>query len=119
MSRRTSSLSHLDHVAEKAIPGSIDFSMGFFEKVRPKPRDVSEVENPELPEELRNHPEMTPEKAQSLDKDEELITSTPPDPEFPTGILSIRMLQCFSTQMCIFSNRVPPLQKSTKGTISN
>ncbi|KAJ9117451.1 hypothetical protein QFC22_004301 [Naganishia vaughanmartiniae] len=91
MSRHTSSLSHLDHAAQKAIPGSIDYSMGFFEKVPPKEREVPEMEHPELPENLRNHPDMAPERAQSLDKDEELTSSTPPDPDFPTGILSIQI----------------------------
>ncbi|KAJ9098139.1 hypothetical protein QFC21_004468 [Naganishia friedmannii] len=91
MSRHTSALSHLDHAAGKAIPGSIDYSMGFFDKVPPKQRKVPEVEHPEFPENLRNHPEMAPEKPQSLDKDEELVSSMPPDPDYPTGILSIQI----------------------------
>lgn len=91
MTRRTSSLSHLNQAAGKAIPGSIDYSMGFFEKVPPRQSKAEQdVELADLPKDLRNHPEMKPEKAKSLDEQEELITNTPPDPDFPSGILSIR-----------------------------
>lgn len=91
MTRHSSSLSHLNHATEKTIPGSIDYSIGFFDKVPPRQSTKKkEVELAELPEDLRNHPEMQPEKAKSLNEAEESITSTPPDPDFPTGILSIR-----------------------------
>lgn len=93
MARRTSSLGHLNQAAEKAIPGSIDYSIGFFEKVPPRQIEgKKEVEMADLPKDLREHPEMQLEKATSLNKQEELITNTPPDPDFPSGILSIRTL---------------------------
>lgn len=91
MTRRTSSLSHINQAKEKNIPGSIDYSVGFFEKVPPRQANkAKEIELADLPEDLRNHPQMKPEKAKSLNEDEELITSTPPDPDYPSGILSIR-----------------------------
>lgn len=91
MTRRTSSLSHLNQAAEKKIPGSIDYSVGFFEKVPPRQAsNKKEIELADLPEDLRDHPQMQPEKPKSLNEAEELVTSTPPDPEYPTGILSIR-----------------------------
>jgi hypothetical protein len=95
MSRRTSELSHLNQAAEKKIPGSIDYSVGFFEKVPPRqPKGKKEFELADLPEDLRNHPQMKPEKPKSLNEDEELVISTPPDPDYPTGILSIRRWTC-------------------------
>lgn len=95
MARRTSSLSHINQAKEKNIPGSIDYSVGFFEKVPPRQSEgKKEIELADLPEDLRNHPQMKPEKAKSLNEDEELVTSTPPDPDYPTGILSIRRWIC-------------------------
>ncbi|KIJ54345.1 hypothetical protein M422DRAFT_73809 [Sphaerobolus stellatus SS14] len=75
----------------KKRPGTIEFTMGYYEKMWPNSSLKTDGSDPGIPEELRNEPEFKDARATALNDLEAAVLVTPPDPEYPTGILSIQI----------------------------
>ncbi|KAK4241085.1 hypothetical protein C8A03DRAFT_41483 [Achaetomium macrosporum] len=75
--------------AESTMPGQLHWEVGFFGKTQFRRALRTDGRDPNLPPELRDKKELQDDKG-SLDTDEEnAVVCTPPDPLWPSGILSV------------------------------
>ncbi|KAL4953787.1 hypothetical protein BDW69DRAFT_164491 [Aspergillus filifer] len=81
------------------MPGELHWEVGFFGK--PKLRDELRTDGKikDLPENLKNNPSFEDEKGVITSEEEEAVTHTPPDPLWPSGILSIVVHQIVNLQL--------------------
>lgn len=104
----TTKLSGLDH--DSNMPGQLHWEVGYFSKTtkfRPALRTTGEDPRLVGPS-MENRPELEDPKG-SLDTEVESgVMHTPPDPLWPSGVLSIIVHQCVGLEV-----------KSLKGTFSN
>ncbi|RCI13191.1 hypothetical protein L249_0360 [Ophiocordyceps polyrhachis-furcata BCC 54312] len=93
-------VSHLCGVkADSSMPGHLHWEVGFFGKtqfrkaLRTDGRDVS------LPKELADKPELQDQRGSIDTKEEDAVVHTPPDPLWPSGILSIVVHQIVGLEL--------------------
>ncbi|RDA84960.1 hypothetical protein CP532_1741 [Ophiocordyceps camponoti-leonardi (nom. inval.)] len=93
-------VSHLCGVkADSSMPGELHWEVGFFGKtqfrkaLRTDGRDVS------LPKELADKPELQDQRGSIDSKEEDAVVHTPPDPLWPSGILSIVVHQIVGLEL--------------------
>ncbi|KAI0654107.1 hypothetical protein C8Q70DRAFT_1029821 [Cubamyces menziesii] len=86
--RRVSPLSSPD---SQDRPGSIEYTVAYYGKVPPNKSLATDGSDPSLPDDLRNQPEFKEARAVALNDLEAAILVTPPDPEWPSGILSVQV----------------------------
>ncbi|PCH37535.1 hypothetical protein WOLCODRAFT_128544, partial [Wolfiporia cocos MD-104 SS10] len=86
--RRISSLSSPD---SKHRPGSIEYTVGYYGKLAPNSALATDGADPGIPEDLRAQPEFKEARAVALSDLEAAVLVTPPDPELPSGILSMQV----------------------------
>lgn len=85
--------------AESSMPGELHWEVGFFGKtqfrkaLRTAGKDIS------LPKELADKPEFQDKKGAIESKEEDAVTHTPPDPLWPSGILSIIVHQIVGLEL--------------------
>ncbi|KAL4808388.1 hypothetical protein BDV18DRAFT_134853 [Aspergillus unguis] len=81
------------------MPGELHWEVGFFGK--PKLRDELRTDGKitDLPENLKGNPKFEDEKGVITTDEEEAVTHTPPDPLWPSGILSIVVHQIVNLQL--------------------
>ena len=72
-------------------PGSIEFTVGFYSKAHPNQALSTDGMDPSIPDDLKDEPEFKEDRAVALNSLEESILVTPPDPELPSGILSVQI----------------------------
>lgn len=101
-------LSGLEH--DSSMPGKLHWEVGYFVKTtkfRPALRTNGEDPRMMGPS-MENRPELEDPKGSLDTKVEDAVMHTPPDPLWPSGILSIVVHQCVGLEV-----------KSLKGTFSN
>ncbi|KAI8972445.1 hypothetical protein BD414DRAFT_469487 [Trametes punicea] len=86
--RRVSPLSSPD---SEQRPGSIEYTVGYYGKLPPKQALATDGSDPSLPDDLRYQPEFKEARAVALNDLEAAVLVTPPDPEWPSGILSVQV----------------------------
>lgn len=86
--RRSASLSdpHSKHV-----PGHLEYTVGYYAKRAPTESLKSDGTDPGIPEDLKNKPEFAQAKEVAMNDLEAAVLVTPPDPEWPSGILSVQV----------------------------
>ncbi|OSD00665.1 hypothetical protein PYCCODRAFT_1479096 [Trametes coccinea BRFM310] len=86
--RRVSPLSSPD---SQSRPGSIEYTVGYYGKLPPNKALATDGSDPSLPDDLRNQPEFKDARAVALNDLEAAVLVTPPDPEWPSGLLSVQV----------------------------
>uniref|UniRef100_A0A093VEX5 Meiotically up-regulated protein n=2 Tax=Talaromyces marneffei PM1 TaxID=1077442 RepID=A0A093VEX5_TALMA len=82
-----------------SMPGELRWEVGYFGKPRVRPELRTDGKDPELPVTLRGEPSLQDNKGVINTKEEEAITTTPPDPLWPSGICSIVVHQIVNLQL--------------------
>ncbi|EMD37079.1 hypothetical protein CERSUDRAFT_114979 [Gelatoporia subvermispora B] len=75
----------------KARPGSLEFTAGYYGKMPPNPSLSTDGADPGIPDDLRTQPAFKQARAVALNDLEAAVLVTPPDPEWPSGILSVQV----------------------------
>ncbi|KAI0922964.1 hypothetical protein AcV5_009819 [Taiwanofungus camphoratus] len=86
--RRISPLSSPD---SQQRPGSIEYTVGYYGKLPPNPSLSTDGVDPGIPDDLRQKPEFKEARAMALNDLEAAVLVTPPDPEWPSGLLSMQV----------------------------
>ncbi|THH27196.1 hypothetical protein EUX98_g6993 [Antrodiella citrinella] len=77
-------------------PGSVEYTVGYYGKLPPH-TSCHEVQtdgaDPSVPADLRAKPEFKEKRAVALNDLEAAVLMTPPDPQWPSGILSMQVHQ--------------------------
>lgn len=91
------------------MPGHLHWEVGYFTKPRFRPALQTDGRDPNLPEGMKNEPELQDDKSYYIPHDEQPpVAHTPPDPLWPSGICTIVVHQIVNLQMA-----------SNKGTLNN
>ena len=73
-------------------PGFLEYTIGFYAKMAPNKELATDGSDPSIPEDLKKHdPDFQEARAVALNDLEAAVLVTPPDPEWPSGILSIQI----------------------------
>lgn len=75
--------------AGSEMPGELHWEIGYFGKPKFRPALRTDGKNTELPETLKNKPELQDEKGALDNEEKEAVAHTPPDPLWPSGICSV------------------------------
>ncbi|KAI9681383.1 MAG: hypothetical protein M1817_002666 [Caeruleum heppii] len=75
--------------AESSMPGQLHWEVGFFGKPKFRPALRSHGQNTNLPDKLKDKPELQDEKGSLDNEEEDAVAHTPPDPLWPSGICSV------------------------------
>ncbi|KKK20066.1 hypothetical protein ARAM_003607 [Aspergillus rambellii] len=94
---QVSKLQGLDEGSE--MPGELHWEVGFFGKPKLRAELRTDGKNQDLPENFKHVPEFQDEKGIITNEDEEAVTHTPPDPLWPSGILSVVVHQIANLQL--------------------
>ncbi|KAI0634023.1 hypothetical protein C8Q77DRAFT_721518 [Trametes polyzona] len=86
--RRVSPLSSPD---SQDRPGSLEYTVGYYGKVPPNRALSTDGSDPSLPDDLRARPEFKDAHAVALNDLEAAVLVTPPDPAWPSGLLSVQV----------------------------
>lgn len=85
--------------ADSEMPGELHWEVGYFGKPQFRPALRTDGKNPNLPESLKDKPELQDDKG-VLDNDEEYaVVHTPPDPLWPSGVCSIIVHQIVNLEL--------------------
>lgn len=72
-------------------PGQLEFTVGFYSKLKPDGKLETDGSDPAIPEDLKSDPAFQEKRAVALDDLENAVLKTPPSPEYPSGILSVQV----------------------------
>ena len=86
--RRVSPLSSPD---SQDRPGCLEYTVGYYGKLPPNKELSTDGSDPSLPEDLRDKPEFKDARAVALNDLEAAVLVTPPDPDWPSGLLSVQV----------------------------
>ncbi|KAF7618916.1 C2 domain protein [Aspergillus flavus] len=81
------------------MPGELHWEVGFFGKPKLRPELRTDGKKKDLPENLRDNPQFQDDKGVITNEEEDAVTHTPPDPLWPSGILSIVVHQIVNLQL--------------------
>ncbi|KAI5121834.1 hypothetical protein M0805_003268 [Coniferiporia weirii] len=71
---------------------TLDYTVGYYAKMAPNDRLTTDGSDPAIPEDLKHHdPDFQEARAVALDALEAAVLVTPPDPDWPSGILSVQI----------------------------
>ena len=94
---QVSKLSGLD--ADSEMPGELHWEVGYFGKPKFRPALRTDGKNKNLPDTLKDNPDLQDEKG-TLDNDEkDAVAHTPPDPLWPSGVCSIVVHQIVNLEL--------------------
>lgn len=85
--------------ANSEMPGELYWSIGFFNKPSLRPALRTSGKDVNLPAELKNNPMLQDDKGSLDNEGENAIMHTPPDPLYPTGILSVIVHQIVNLEV--------------------
>ncbi|KAL2813179.1 hypothetical protein BDW59DRAFT_154952 [Aspergillus cavernicola] len=97
MYQHVSKLQGLNEGSE--MPGELHWEVGFFGKPKLRADLRTDGKIKDLPENLKGNPNFEDEKGAITTDEEEAITHTPPDPLWPSGVLSIVVHQIVNLQL--------------------
>ncbi|KAI0484154.1 C2 domain-containing protein [Xylariaceae sp. FL0804] len=85
--------------AESEMPGELHWEVGYFGKTQFRAALRTDGKDLSLPKELRDKKELQDDKGTIQNAEEDAVTHTPPDPLWPSGILSIVVHQVVNLEM--------------------
>lgn len=85
--------------AESDMPGELHWEVGFFGKTQFRKALRTDGRDLNLPKELSDKPELQEEKGAIDTKEEDDVIHTPPDPLWPSGILSVVVHQIVGLEL--------------------
>jgi hypothetical protein len=85
--------------ADSTMPGELHWEVGFFGKTKFREALRTDGHDIHLPKELRDNPELKEDKGAIESKEEDAVVHTPPDPLWPSGILSIVVHQIVGLEL--------------------
>ncbi|KAI9373804.1 hypothetical protein BJX61DRAFT_532856 [Aspergillus egyptiacus] len=97
MYQQVSKLQGLNEGSE--MPGELHWEVGFFGKPKIRPELRTDGKSTDLPENLKDNPKFEDEKGVITTEEEDAVTHTPPDPLWPSGILSVVVHQIVNLQL--------------------
>ena len=86
--RRVSPLSSPD---SRDRPGSLEYTVGYYGKLPPSKALSTDGADPSIPDDLRGMEELKDTRSVALNEVEAAVLVTPPDPEWPSGLLSMQV----------------------------
>ena len=86
--RRTTSLSDPQ---SRHVPGHLEYTVGYYAKRAPTASLKSDGMDPGIPDDLKDKPEFQNARERAMNDLEAAVLVTPPDPEWPSGILSVQV----------------------------
>ena len=72
------------------VPGTLEYTVGYYAKRPPTAGLRSDGQDPGIPQDLRDKPEFKNAREIAMNDLEAAVLVTPPDPEWPCGILSVQ-----------------------------
>lgn len=81
------------------MPGRLHWSVGFFGKPEFRPALRTSGKDVNLPRQLKDHPDLQDDKGSLDTADEDMVMHTPPDPLFPSGIISVIVHQIVNLEV--------------------
>lgn len=81
------------------MPGELHWEVGFFGKTQFRKALRTDGKDPNLPKELRDKAELQDDKGTIDTAEEDAVTHTPPDPLWPSGILSVVVHQIVNLEL--------------------
>lgn len=85
--------------AESEMPGELHWEVGFFGKTQFRAALRTDGKDLNLPKQLRDKTELQDDKGAIDNAEEDAVTKTPPDPLWPSGILSIVVHQIVNLEL--------------------
>ncbi|OHW92631.1 C2 domain containing protein [Colletotrichum incanum] len=85
--------------AETTMPGELHWEVGFFGKTQFRKALRTDGKDVNLPPELKDKKELQDEKGTIENEEEDAVEHTPPDPLWPSGILSIVVHQIVGLEL--------------------
>lgn len=85
--------------AESEMPGELHWEVGFFGKTQFRKALRTDGRDLSLPKELADRPELQEEKGAIETKEEDAAIHTPPDPLWPSGVLSVVVHQIVGLEL--------------------
>ncbi|KAI5820434.1 hypothetical protein BZA77DRAFT_273967 [Pyronema omphalodes] len=81
------------------MPGELHWSVTFFGKTKFRPALRTSGKDVNLPPQLKDHPELQDDKGQLDTAEEDAVMHTPPDPLWPSGIVSVIVHQIVNLEV--------------------
>ena len=94
---QVSKLSGLD--ADSEMPGELHWEVGYFGKPKFRPALRTDGKNTELPQTLKDNPQLQDEKGTLDTEEKDAVAHTPPDPLWPSGICSVVVHQIVNLEL--------------------
>lgn len=94
---QVSKLAGMDAGSE--MPGELHWEVGYFGKPQYREALRTDGKNTNLPKELRDKPEFQDDKGVVNNADDDAVQHTPPDPLWPSGILSVVVHQIVNLEL--------------------
>lgn len=85
--------------AESTMPGELHWEVGFFGKTQFRKALRTDGKDINLPKELADKPEFQDDKGAVESQEEDAVVHTPPDPLWPSGILSVVVHQIVGLEL--------------------
>ncbi|VBB77881.1 Putative protein similar to meiotically up-regulated gene 190 protein of Schizosaccharomyces pombe [Podospora comata] len=85
--------------AESSMPGELYWEVGYFDKTKFRSALRTDGKDPRLPKALQDHKDLQDDKGALETAEEDAVVHTPPDPLWPSGILSIVVHQIVSLEL--------------------
>lgn len=85
--------------AESTMPGELHWEVGFFGKTQFRKALRTSGQDINLPKELADKPELQDKKGAIESAEEDAVVHTPPDPLWPSGVLSIVVHQIVGLEL--------------------
>ncbi|CAK7232682.1 hypothetical protein SEUCBS140593_008343 [Sporothrix eucalyptigena] len=85
--------------AESTMPGELHWEVGYFTKTQFRRALRTDGKNPQLPKELRDDPKFQDDHGVISTPNEDAVIHTPPDPLWPSGILSVVVHQIVGLEL--------------------
>lgn len=85
--------------AESTMPGELHWEVGFFGKTQFRKALRTDGKDPTLPKALRDKKELQDDKGALENSEEDAVVHTPPDPLWPSGILSVVVHQVVNLEL--------------------
>ena len=84
---------------DSEMPGELHWEVGYFSKPKFRPALRTDGKNKDLPNSLKDVPELQDDKGKITTEDQDAVTHTPPDPLWPSGICSVIVHQIVNLEL--------------------
>ena len=85
--------------ADSEMPGELHWEVGYFTKPRFRPALRTDGKNQDLPDTLKDKPELQDDKGSLDTAEKDAVAHTPPDPLWPSGICSVIVHQIVNLEL--------------------